>query len=163
MEALFRRHARMVNGLAFRLIGRDADLDDLVQDSFAEAIRSLHRLADPQAFASWLCSIVVRTTHKLLRRRRLMRRFFLQTPAIDLEALIGTGVPPDKALELRRVYSALDTMRPDIRIPLVLQRIEGLPLEEVAAMCGTSLATTKRRIAEAEAELEKRTGSEEAP
>src|SRR6266513_458158 len=42
-EALFRRHARMVNGLALRLIGRDADLDDLVQEAFAQALGSLDR------------------------------------------------------------------------------------------------------------------------
>ena len=64
-EALFRRHARMVNGLAFRLLGRDQDVDDLVQDSFLSALRSLDRLAEPQAFASWLGSIVVRSAHKL--------------------------------------------------------------------------------------------------
>jgi RNA polymerase sigma-70 factor (ECF subfamily) len=158
-EALFRRHARMVNGLAFRLIGRDADVDDLVQDSFAEALRSLHRLAEPQAFAKWLATIVVRTSHKLLRRRRLMRRLFLQpSPAIDIEMLVGSAVPPDKALELRNVYAALDAMPPDIRVPLVLRRVEGLPLDEVAEMCGTSIATVKRRVAEGEAELVRQTG-----
>src|SRR5688572_10280541 len=37
-EALFRRHAPMVAGMAFRLLGRDEDVDDLVQDSFVEAL-----------------------------------------------------------------------------------------------------------------------------
>src|SRR5436190_20397911 len=73
-EALFRRHARMVNGLAYRLLGRDQELDDLVQESFLAALRSLDRLAQPQAFAAWLGSIVVRSSHKLLRRRRMLTR-----------------------------------------------------------------------------------------
>jgi RNA polymerase sigma-70 factor (ECF subfamily) len=46
-EALFRRYVHLVNGLAYRVIGRDEDLDDLVQDSFTEAWRSLHRLDNP--------------------------------------------------------------------------------------------------------------------
>src|SRR4051812_39179732 len=66
-EALFRRYSRMVNGLAYRILGRDADVDDLVQDSFLEALRGLERLDNPQAFASWLGSIVVRTAGKRLR------------------------------------------------------------------------------------------------
>src|SRR5512145_3345344 len=77
-EALFRRYVQLVNGLAYRVIGRDADLDDLVQDSFIEAWRCLHRLDNPQVFSSWLSAIVVRTAHKLLRRRRLMNAIGLR-------------------------------------------------------------------------------------
>src|SRR5437870_412973 len=61
-EALFRRHASMVNGLAYRLLGRDPEVDDVVQESFAQALGALDALKEPQAFASWMASIVVRTT-----------------------------------------------------------------------------------------------------
>jgi RNA polymerase sigma-70 factor, ECF subfamily len=88
-EALFRRHAPMVNGLAYRLIGRDADVEDLVQDSFTEAFRGLPRLEDPQSFAKWLGSIVVRTASKMIRRRRLMARLGLhrRKDPIDVETI----------------------------------------------------------------------------
>jgi RNA polymerase sigma-70 factor (ECF subfamily) len=88
-EALFRRHAHMVAGMAFRLLGRDEEVDDLVQDSFVEALRSLDRLQTPQAFASWLASIVVRTSSKVIRRRRLLTRLGLRRndAAIDIDAL----------------------------------------------------------------------------
>src|SRR5688572_2884281 len=49
-DALVRRHQRRLNGLAFRLMGRDADVDDLVQESFASALVSLERLKEPEAF-----------------------------------------------------------------------------------------------------------------
>ncbi|MGH7270210.1 MAG: RNA polymerase sigma factor, partial [Polyangiaceae bacterium] len=77
-EALFRRHARMVNGLAFRLMGRDADVDDLVQDAFVTAFSRLQGLGDPQAFSAWLGSIVVRTAGKIIRRRVLLERLGLR-------------------------------------------------------------------------------------
>jgi DNA-directed RNA polymerase specialized sigma24 family protein len=38
-------------------------------------------------------------------------------------------------------------------VPLLLQRVEGLGLEEIARLTGASLATVKRRVAEAEAAL----------
>ena len=155
-EALFRRHAPMVNGLAYRVMGRDEDVDDLVQDSFVQALRGLDRLAEPQAFAAWLGSIVVRTASKVLRRRKLLRRLGLRSnePPIDTDSLLGRGTPPDAAVELRAVYALVDALPVEQRVALVLRRVEGLGLEEIAAAMKLSLATVKRRLADAEAALE---------
>ncbi len=154
MQALFQRHAPLVNGLAYRILGRDAEVDDVVQESFVQAIDHLHTLKEPQAFASWIASIVVRTTSKLLRRRKLMSRLGLRRDEpIDVEALIGRSVPPDTAAELRGIYARIGEMPVDVRVPLILRRVEELSLEEVAERTGKSLATVKRRIAEGEALL----------
>jgi RNA polymerase sigma-70 factor (ECF subfamily) len=151
-DALVRRHARRLNGLAFRLIGRDEDVDDLVQDSFASALTSLHRLKDPAAFGGWLCAILVRSATKVIRRRRLLRRLGLGRASldIDLDTLLSPSTPPDDALELRRIYSLAAELPADLRIPLVLRRVEGMELEEIRELTGASLATIKRRIKKAE-------------
>jgi RNA polymerase sigma-70 factor (ECF subfamily) len=150
-EALFRRYARMVNGLAFRVLGRDSEVDDLVQDSFLEAIKNLHRLDNPQAFASWLGAIVVRTASKRLRRRALLNRLGLRrnTP-IDPDVVLTSDAPPDARAELARVYSCLDSMHHETRLSLVLHRVEGMSLPETAETMGISLSTVKRRLAAAE-------------
>jgi RNA polymerase sigma-70 factor, ECF subfamily len=159
-EALFRRHARMVNGLAYRLMGRDEDVDDLVQDSFLSALRGLDRLANPQAFASWLGSIVVRTAHKLLRRRRLMTRVGLRrsTP-LDVEQLLAPGVAPGAAAELQQVYGCLDRLEPEARIALVLHRVDGLSIPDVAEQMALSVSTVKRRLAVAQTALDRMAGA----
>jgi RNA polymerase sigma-70 factor (ECF subfamily) len=154
-EALFRRYAPMANGLALRLMGRDVDLDDLVQDSFVGALRGLDRLEDPQAFAAWLSSIVVQTSHKVLRRRRLARRLGLYRPEpIDVDALVARSAPPDAVIELRAIYRLLDDLPPRSRLALVLRRVEGHSIGEVATMMRCSLATVKRAIADADHRLE---------
>jgi RNA polymerase sigma-70 factor (ECF subfamily) len=154
-EALFRRYSPMASGLALRLMGRDADLDDLVQDSFVAALRGLDRLKDPRAFAAWLGSIVVQTAHKVLRRRRLARRLGLYRPEpIDVDALVARDAPPDAMAELRALYRLLDDLPVRVRLPLVLRRVEGHSLDEVAQRMGCSLATVKRAIAEGERRLE---------
>jgi len=157
-EALFRRYAPLVNGLAFRLMGRDDDVDDLVQDSFVAALRSLGRLDAPQAFASWLSSIVVRTCGKLLRRRQLMRRFGLgrTVDPIDFDAIISPTAPADAVAELSAVYALVQGLPAEERVALILRRVEGNSLEEIAALTGTSFATIKRRVAEAERLLQER-------
>jgi RNA polymerase sigma-70 factor (ECF subfamily) len=154
-EALVRRHARALNGLALRLLGRDGDVDDVVQDAFVAAFAALGRLQDPQAFQAWLSGILVRIVGKLIRRRRLLARLGLgrASSAIDLDALIAATVPQDDAVELRRLYALAQRLPAAVRVPLILQRVEGLGLDEIARLTGASLATVKRRVAEAEAAL----------
>jgi len=155
-EALFRRYASMLNGLAYRIMGRDDDVDDLVQDSFVEALSGLNSLREPQAFGGWIASILVRTAGKTLRRRKLMRSLGLyRGQPIDPETLIGVSTAPDVAAELRAVYRVVETLPVEQRMVLLLRRVEGLRLEEIASAVGRSLATVKRRLADAEAVLAK--------
>ncbi len=148
---LYRRHSDTVNGLVARLLGRDTDRDDIVQDSFSQALTSLHKLQDPQAFASWLCSIAVGTTHKLLRRRRLLERLGLRrTEPLDPDRLIESTAPPDVAAELRAIYRVIDALPVNVRTVFLLRRVEGLSLPEVGRMVGASLTTVKRRLAQAQ-------------
>ncbi len=154
-EALFRRYAPMMNGLALRLLGRDDDgLDDLVQESCVQAWKSLMRVEAPQAFGPWLAAIVVRTASKVLRRRRLLVRLGLRRgQPIDEELLLSTDAPPDVAAELRAVYRLLESLPSGVRVPLVLRRVEGLPVAEIAQLTGMSMSTVKRRLAEGECRL----------
>ena len=155
-EALFRRHAPLANGLAFRLMGRDSDVDDLVQDAFVIAFGRLNALEDPQAFAAWLGSIVVRTAGKVIRRRALLERLGLRRrrEPVDIDAVATRLAGPDVAAELRRVYERLERLPAEQRLAFLLRRVEGMELEEIARAMGISLATAKRRIAAAQQAVE---------
>jgi RNA polymerase sigma-70 factor, ECF subfamily len=164
-EALFRRHVGLVSGLAFRLLGRDAELEDVIQESFAVAFASLPKLSRPQAFASWLATIVTGTTIATIRRRRLLARFgLLRREPVQLETLIATTAPPDVAAELAAVYRIIDTLPTKERVVLVLRRVEEYSLLEIVEHTGWSLAAVKRRLARAESLLDvpPRRGQEEA-
>jgi RNA polymerase sigma-70 factor (ECF subfamily) len=150
-EVLFKKHALMVNGLCFRLLGSREELDDLVQESFLQAFRSLKTLDKPEAFRGWLSAIVVRTAHNLIRRRRLMSRLGLRATApIAVEDLIAPGAPLEAMFELGSIYRALEALPAKVRIALVLRRIEGRQLDEVAELMGASLASVKRWLADAD-------------
>jgi RNA polymerase sigma-70 factor (ECF subfamily) len=150
-EALFRRYAPLVNGLAYRLLGGDSDLDDLVQESFAQALKCLDRLQNIETFPTWLATIVVRTSHKLLRRRRLMKRFGLwKPPEIDWEQVRSHGIGTEDLLELRAIYRLVHDMPAELRVPLVLRHVEDKSLQEIADLVGSSIATVKRRIVKAQ-------------
>jgi RNA polymerase sigma-70 factor (ECF subfamily) len=153
-EALFRRYARLSLGLAYRLLPYDADIDDLVQDSFLYAFQRLGTLSNPQAFQAWLSSIVVRTAGKRLRRRRLQVRLGLRSAkSVDPDAVVSRAAPPDIAAELRAVYAVLESLPTEERIALVLRRIERLEIPEIAEQMGLSISTVKRRLGAAEERL----------
>ena len=150
-DRLYERHAPMVFGMLHRILGRADEIDDLSQDVFIAAFRSLDRLDDPQSFAAYLGSITVRTALRCIRRMSWRRRLGLGgARPVDTEALVGQSTPPDVAAELRALYRILDDLRPEARIALVLRRVEGLTVAEIAERMELSVATVKRRIDEAE-------------
>jgi RNA polymerase sigma-70 factor, ECF subfamily len=154
LEALYRRYASMVNGLVFRLHPRDGDLDDIVQDIFISAFDSLKRIQNPQAFSAFLSSVAVRTTLKRLRRRAIATRLGLRPrEAPPLEHVATQTASPEVVARAKELYVALETLPTEERLALLLRKVEGMSLEEIAERMSLSLATVKRRIANAEQRL----------
>jgi len=149
MEALLRRHRRRVNALALTLMGKDAEFDDLVQESFTQAVQSINKLNAPSAFASWLCSIVVSTASKTFRRRHLLTRLGLlsrDTVEMEIENVTAPTASPEVTADLRAVYAAVEGLQSESRDALLLRRVEGLRLDEIAERMNLSVSTVKRRL-----------------
>jgi RNA polymerase sigma-70 factor (ECF subfamily) len=150
-RALYARHSRYIAGVVYRLLGDDADLDDVVQETFVDAAGGLGALEDPSSLRRWLVVVAVRKVKTLLARRR-RRRWF----RMSLTHLAPVASNPSDRGTVDELYDALDRIPGKLRVPWVLSRIADQPLPEVAAMCDTSLATVKRRIAQAEQRLRRR-------
>lgn len=151
-EALFKRYLRVAVGQAWRLIPNE-DPEDLAQDALVHALTHLDRLAEPQAFAAWLSTIVVRLAMSRLRKKHLLSRLGLgRSEPIDPDTM-SVGVTAEARVELREVYVVLGQLPPEERVALVLRRVEGMELKEVAEAMSLSLATVKRRLTAAEARL----------
>ncbi len=146
--AFYDRYARTVHALVFRLMGPDGELDDVVHDVFVRAFESLPRLRDPSALRSWLFGVAVRTVG--IRFQKRTRQRWLRFMAPEEVPEMATVPQTELGEALRDVYAILAGMRAEERIALVLHRVEGLPLEQAAAACGTSLATFRRRLARGE-------------
>jgi len=145
----------MAYGMAIRLTGRSVSVDDLVQESFVRALRSLDKLKDPQSFARWLGTIVVHTASKMRRHERVLTKFgFSKSEPVDLDQIVSRAAPPDVSLELRAIYGLLEVLPVEQHMALVLRRVEGLGLSEIAEQMSLSVATVKRRLALAEKHLD---------
>jgi len=154
LQQIFRQHSSFVAALALRLIGRDDEVDDIVQDVFMVAVRGVSALRDPNAVRPWLATITVRLARKRLRALRLKRWCGLGD-APGYESLAAPGATPEDRALLARVYDLLDRLPADHRMSWCLRFVDGYELEAVAGMCDCSLATVKRWIAAAHGELQK--------
>jgi RNA polymerase sigma-70 factor (ECF subfamily) len=155
LDAVYRSNCRYVGAVILRLSGRRAELEDLIQEVFAEAAASFDALREPAAVKGWLATIAVRVTRRRLRRRRLSALFGLDA-GTNYEEVAGAEASPfDRAL-VARVYRALDELHPDDRVAFVLHHVEGETLDAVAALCGCSRTTAKRRILRARTSVERR-------
>jgi RNA polymerase sigma-70 factor (ECF subfamily) len=151
-EVLYRRHAGYLLGLAVRLLANRGEAEEIVQDAFLAGFERLETLREPEALRGWLAQIAVNLVRHRLRRQRLARLFGLDRGAEDatLEAFAAPGLHPETAAELALLDRALARLGPDLRIAWMFRHVEGMELVEVAAVCGCSLATIKRRLAAAD-------------
>jgi RNA polymerase sigma-70 factor (ECF subfamily) len=154
-EALYRRHVRAVTNAVTRLLGRTADADDVVQDTFVRALERLDDLRDGAAFRGWVQRIAVTLCHRRFRRRKLLRVLGLDRDPNDatLEAYAAEGARPISSPPcVRSTASSRSSRWPRARPGSSIASRAGT-LEETADALEVSLATTKRRLAEADARI----------
>lgn len=149
---LFNRYARTIERVITHVIGYDSELDDVLQQTFANALGSIQQLQDPAALKPWLIRIATLTARKLLRGRgrRGWLRFFLDADDEARHEPVAANTSLELVHSVRAVYGLLDRLPTDERLAFALRYIEGMQLPEVAEACAISLSTVKRRLARAE-------------
>lgn len=154
-DRFFRTYAQYVERTISRLIGPTQHLEDLVQTTFIEALRSFHRYRGEASVKTWVTRIAVHVVHHQLRRG--LRR------TVSLELIGADDEPRDRSPSPERVFGdrqvasrlhlLLDRVAPKKRIAFLLYTIEGHSIEEVAALTSSGIAATKSRIWFARREL----------
>ena len=154
LEAVFRAHADSLARLLTRIVGPRAEVEDLLQDTFAASITAFRTFRGEASIKTWLHRIAVNVAHQHLRRPRHRR----EVPLADTEVHDPAAAAPDPDhRELaRRLYEHLDAIDATKRIALVLYVIDERPVDEIAALMGASVAATRSRILWARRALMKR-------
>jgi len=152
LAELFRRYARYVATIGFKLLGRDDELDDLVQDVFIEAHRGLHQLRDLDAAKGWLARITVRRAVRRLRRQKL-RAFFSLEALGDAPPIVDGAATPEERAHITSMYRLLEALPVPQRIVWLLRHVEGETLDSIAVLAGCSKATVQRRLRAAQRTL----------
>lgn len=148
---LARRHKRRIFGMAARFFDNSADREDLVQEVFLKAWRSLRSYRARAPFEHWLSRIAIRCCYDALRRSAR------QPPAAPLEAATATPFPSGDADPLGRacdlIAYGMARLSPPERLVLTLLELEGHTVREVSHATGWSEANVKVRAFRARAAL----------
>jgi RNA polymerase sigma-70 factor (ECF subfamily) len=151
---LFRRHRADVARLAYRMIGNQADLEDIVQDVFLQVHRSLSDFRGQSKFTTWLHRVTVNVV--LMNRRAAKSRPVFAAEALVDEDLDGGQRPDEEAARNERVAAfrrVLDRLPEKKRTVFVLHEIEGLSPAEISEIVDAPVLTVRTRLFYARREL----------
>ena len=139
-RALYARHSAAVYGLLCRLVGRNGEAADLLQETWLRAVRHLPLFRGQSPFPAWLTGITLNCYREW--RRRHPR---------DAGQDVGEGraVLPRTADEMAAVSLILSLLPSEQREVLVLHDIEGFTHDEIAAALEIDAGTSASRLSRA--------------
>ena len=146
---LVRRHQGRVHGIAFRALRDEALAEDLSQEVFIRAFRSLHRFQQGRRFGPWLMAI---TSNRIRDHLKARTRRGEVTWEMDRHQPVRESTPLERAAARRtlsRVESAIMDMPDETREVLRLRFTLGLDYDDIAAALEIPLGTVKSRISRA--------------
>jgi RNA polymerase sigma-70 factor, ECF subfamily len=160
-QELVSRHAGRVYALAWRFLGSRPEAEDVTQEVFVRVYQGLGQRGDG-SFAGWLHTVARNVAIDRYRRTREERR--RRVPDVQVLATAAANDPdPSELLEqeqLRaRLYAAVAALPVELREPIVLCDLQGLPYEDAALVLGVPLGTLKSRLNRARLELARRVRS----
>jgi len=156
-EVVFREYAPRVYNLARRMLGNDADAEDVTQDVLLQVVRKLDTFRGEAAFPTWLHRVTVNAALATRRKRARRDEGRVYDP---LDAFSEEGqhagfvrpwpkLPEGQALarEQQQTIEAAIASLPDLyRDVFVLADVEQLPNAEIADMLELSLPAVKSRL-----------------
>jgi RNA polymerase sigma-70 factor (ECF subfamily) len=165
-EQLFQQYQRGIYNTIFQVVRSESDAADLTQDAFIRAFRALPRLQSPEAFTTWLYRIAVNLSRNHLRDMARGRTESLEYASGEEDEAGGqreiADASGDPALLAqtqdmsRRVRLAIATLSEDHRTVITLHHLQGMSVEQIAAIMDCSVGTVKSRLSRARDHLRRK-------
>ena len=160
-EALVLENQKQVYNLALRMTGSEEDANDIAQEAFIRAFRSLASFRGDSKFSVWLYRLTSNICIDFLRRRQRHQTVSLTYDTEDSEGgqleIPDERFTPEAGLERSELRSAvlrgLDSLSPEFRNILLLREIDGLSYGEISRALDLEEGTVKSRIFRARKKL----------
>ena len=159
------RHSPGVYRVALRLMGNEAEAEDVVQETFLSAFKAIAKFENRSSLATWLYRIAHNAALMKLRRTRP------DQVSVDDEEVFGEGLPvptqmhdwcclPERDFESSETRAELERAIKDLpeklRVVFVMRELEGLSTEETAQVLDISIDAVKVRLHRARLQLRER-------
>ncbi len=168
-KKLFDDYKAMVFHICLNMLSNRQEAEDITQDVFFKAYKSIKRFRAESKLSTWLYRITV--NHCLNNERRKKQERWISLDFIfqgqgeknrgdQTLSVIASGNSPDVALEeserKRIVQKAINSLPKKQRIAVILHRYEGLSYKEIAEVMACSVASVESRLHRAKANLAKK-------
>lgn len=162
-DELVRRYSPRLYGLVYNMTSNHEDTNDLLQEIFAKAFRSLPGFRGQSSFYTWLHTIAVHRAINFLKKRG--KRYHLSLNDIDsgiendsefIEATSGSDPRRETGLKelQKRLNEAMLKLSPNHRAVVTMFDIQGMPHAEISKILGISEGTVRSRLFNAHRELQ---------
>jgi len=156
LENVYRAFEGPVYSLARRLCRSSQDAEDIVQETFVEVLRSIHRYRGEGPLVAWIKKVAA--SKALMKIRKHRKEQFDQSieedehgPLPDTSSLSGR---PERGAHSRvDLESALARLSETSRAVVWLHDVEGYTHEEIAGMMGRTISFSKSQLARAHTRL----------
>jgi RNA polymerase sigma-70 factor (ECF subfamily) len=146
------RWERPIYALAYRVIGREEEARDVVQETFLRAFRGIKNFRGQAKFSSWVYRIALNLCRDWIRRER--RAPIQATPeGVDLVELAAEQGPVESIETLvarhdlsKIVEQAMALLPDEQRTAIILKEYHGMTFQEIADLQGCPLSTVKTRL-----------------
>lgn len=153
-EAFVREYQDMVYATAVRLLGREADAEDVAQTVFLRACERFEEVAASPAAAGWLKTVATNLCLNHLSRYRARWQFFSEIdrpgefPGLEARLARFASAPEDleRVERQERLEHAVRRLPDHQRVPLVLFYFEDMSYQAIADALGISMAKVKSDI-----------------
>jgi RNA polymerase sigma-70 factor (ECF subfamily) len=152
---LVEKYQRKLGRLLGRMIRDQAEVEDVVQESFIKAYRALPNFRGDSAFYTWLYRIGINTAknHLVAMGRRPQASNDIEIEDAenfeDGDELRTVDTPESELMTkeiAQTVNAAMEALPEELKSAISLREIEGLSYEEIASMMNCPIGTVRSRI-----------------
>lgn len=142
-EELVRRYERLVGHVLYTYAGREAAVDDLVQETFLKAYDKLESFKPEYKFKTWLLTIANNLGVDTVRRRREQVEF---NPEIHARITSGPETVAVEADRSRTLQDAMSSLPETYGVPMILRYNEEMSYAEISEILDLSIPAVKSRL-----------------
>jgi RNA polymerase sigma factor (sigma-70 family) len=147
---LYKLYSRSMYNVCYRIVGREEDAEDALQEGFISAFRNLESYRGDATFGAWLKRIVVNKAINQLKKRRH------ETLPDDDNWDMAEPEPPAEykaEFSVEKVRDAIQQLPDGYRTVLSLYLLEGYDHQEIAEIVQISESTSKSQLNRAKNKL----------
>jgi RNA polymerase sigma-70 factor (ECF subfamily) len=153
-EMLYERYSRRTYSLCLRMLGNQAEAEDLTQDVFVQLYKKIGSFRGDSAFSTWLHRLTVNQVLMHFRKRSVKSERTSEDGELPDQAVAGTANPNRMPVVDRiALKNAIAKLPSGYRSVFMLHDVEGYEHEEVARIMGISVGTSKSQLHKARLKL----------